>query len=293
MESKKDVYDLLPKAYYPKTLLCVAGSSFATVWSLINEAGINFPLIAKPDIGERGLAVKKINNKLQLQQYIQHMPVDFLIQQFIPYHNEVGIFYCKLPNAKQGYISGIVKKEPVVVTGDGVSDLKQLVWQNNRYILQWQQIKALFKDDLNRVLPQGEQLMLIPYGNHCRGSKFTDETFRVNEKLSRAIHRICNQIPEFYYGRMDIRFDTWQALEEGKDFYIIELNGSGSEPTHIYDPSHSLFFAWREIIKHWKVLYQISKSNHKNGVPYTSAAQCRKDVKSFNKIRAALEQRIW
>ena len=49
---------------------------------------------------------------------------------------------------------------------------------------------------------------------------------------------------------------------------IIEVNGAGSEPTHMYDPRHSLFFAWREITRHWKILYQVSRENHRRGIPY-------------------------
>jgi hypothetical protein len=135
--------------------------------------------------------------------------------------------------------------------------------------------------------------VLVPYGNHSRGSKFLDETYRVTDKLTETMERICSRIPEFYYGRLDVRFESWAALEQGLNFSIIELNGSGSEPTHIYDPAHSLFFAWREILKHWKVLYAISKSNHQKGVPYTTLAQARKDVKRFSEIQALLEQRTW
>ena len=61
---------------------------------------------------------------------------------------------------------------------------------------------------------------------------------------------------------MDIRYSTWEELKEGKNFSIIELNGAGSEPTHIYDPQHSLMYAWKEIIKHWTILYKVSRENH-------------------------------
>jgi hypothetical protein len=32
-----------------------------------------------------------------------------------------------------------------------------------------------------------------------------------------------------------------EELEQGINFSIVELNGAASEPTHIYDPKHSLF----------------------------------------------------
>jgi hypothetical protein len=61
---------------------------------------------------------------------------------------------------------------------------------------------------------------------------------------------------------MDVRYNTWEELKQGRNFSIIELNGAGSEPTHIYDPKHTVFYAWKEIIKHWNILYKISKGNY-------------------------------
>jgi hypothetical protein len=107
------------------------------------------------------------------------------------------------------------------------------------------------------------------------------------------MNRICNRVPEFYYGRLDIRFKDWESLARGEDFSIIEVNGSGSEPTHIYDPQHSIFFAWREIIKHWKILYQICKANNKKGVKYLTLAEGRREIKSFKEIDLQLSARTW
>jgi hypothetical protein len=293
MESKKDVYDLLPAHFYPETLLFKPGTPVEKILIAIENSKIFFPLIAKPDIGGRGLGVKKIRNETELTDYVLHMPVAFLIQQFVPFEKEAGIFYYRIPGTDKGYVSGIVNKEPVTVVGDGISTLTMLIMSNDRYVLQWKQIKAAYPNILNSVLELNEIMILIPYGNHCRGSKFTDETFRVNEKLSATIDHICSQIPQFYYGRLDIRFRTWGLLEQGKDFSIIELNGSGSEPTHIYDPAHSIFFAWQEIIRHWKILYAISKANNKQGISYTSFTYGNRERKSYRTITTLLGARAW
>ncbi len=293
MESKRDVYDLLPAGFYPETLLFQPGTVYDEIVRSIEAAGIIFPLIAKPDIGERGLGVKKINNAVELEDYVVHIPVPFLIQRFVPYEHEAGIFYCKLPGMEQGYISGIVSKEPVAVVGDGITTLAALVHGNDRYLLQWAQIIAMHADIMDTVPEAGKKIILVPYGNHSRGSKFTDQTYRANEKLSASIDRICSTIPEFYYGRLDILFKSWEALERGEEFSIIEVNGSGSEPTHIYDPEHSIFFAWMEIIKHWKVLYAICNANNKNGVPYLTLAAGNKEREAFKVIDSLLAARVW
>lgn len=293
MESKKDIYDLMPKNLYPETLLFQPGTSSQLIIEAIKNSSISFPFIAKPDIGERGLGVKKIDNMASLTEYANTIPVPYLIQQFVSFEQEVGIFYCRPPGAINGYISGIVNKEPVSVIGDGTSTLETLVKKNGRYLIHWKQIRHMYSDKLDSVPAQNETIILIPYGNHSRGSKFTDETHRVTAKLSDTIDRICKQIPDFQYGRLDIRFKSWDALEVGEDISIIEVNGSGSEPTHIYDPRHSIFFAWREIIRHWKILYTISKANNINGVPYATWAQGTEDRKAFKKIDSLLSAQTW
>jgi len=293
MESKKDVYDLLPSHLYPDTFRFESGTTVDTVMQTISNAGISFPMIAKPDIGERGLGVKKIEDIDALREYVSNMPVPFLVQRFVSFEKEAGIFYCRPPGAVNGYISGIVNKEPVSITGDGVSTLAMLVKKNSRYALQWKQIKHLYAHKLDSIPALNEKMILIPYGNHSRGSKFTDETFRVTRKLTATIDSICKQIPEFQYGRLDVRFKSWDSLEMGVDMSIIEVNGSGSEPTHIYDPGHTIFFAWREIVKHWKTLYEISRANNKKGVPYLTWAEGQAERKEFRKIDALLSARIW
>jgi len=113
------------------------------------------------------------------------------------------------------------------------------------------------------VLKKDEELVIVPYGNHVRGAKFLDDSCMIDEELTNTIDGICKRVNGFYFGRLDIRYNTWQELKQGKNFSIIELNGSGSEPTHIYDPGHSIFRAWKEIAKHLKILYRISKMNHR------------------------------
>jgi hypothetical protein len=98
-----------------------------------------------------------------------------------------------------------------------------------------------------------------------------------------AIDGICREIPDFYFGRLDIKYQSRELLEEKKSFCIVEVNGAGSEPTHIYDPRHSLFFAWKEIIRHLDYLYRISRENHRRGHPYLSMGE---GLNMFKKDRA-------
>ncbi len=262
LESKKEIYDLIPQEYYPATLFFKSGTALNEVTDAVNKMELKFPLIAKPDIGMRGMMVKKIDSVAELDHYVTHASVDFLVQDFIPYENEVGIFYYRFPNEKKGKISGIVGKEFLTVTGDGIATVEQLLQKDKRFILQLPVLRQTHADVLKSILKKEEEHLLVPYGNHSRGSKFLDITSLADETLVNTIDRICQEIPEFYFGRMDVRYNSWEELQQGRNFSIIELNGAGSEPTHMYDPRHSIFFAWMEIIRHWNILFKISHLNH-------------------------------
>ena len=268
MDSKKEIYDLIPQQYYPKTKLVNEKSDFENVLQLLHDAQIKLPCIAKPDIGLRGSAVKKINSINELQVYHSKANFDYLLQDLIPYEQEVGIFYVRFPNEKKGKITGIVSKEFLIVEGNGISSMEDLILQNPRYALQLETLKAEYGYQLKEILPKGEKVNLVPYGNHARGAKFIDASHLISDKLTKVIDDMCLQIPEFYFGRMDVMYNSWEELEEGKNFQIVELNGAASEPTHIYDPKHSLFFAWAALAKHITYMYKISVANQKRGFQY-------------------------
>jgi len=265
MESKKEIYDLIPSQYYPDTLFFKTGTSTEQAFENITQRELKFPLIGKPDIGMQGLAVKKLENINDLKNYVLESEVDFLVQEFVPFKNEVGIFYYRYPNETRGHISGIVEKEFLNVEGDGTSTITELLRKDKRSILQIPSLKKIYGDGLKRILQKGQNEILVPYGNHVRGAKFIDASHLIDEKLTRSIDLVCQQVNGFYFGRMDIRYNTWEELKKGEKFSIIELNGAGSEPTHIYDPRHSIFFAWKEIIRHWNILWRISRINHIHG----------------------------
>lgn len=273
MESKKEIYDLIPAQYYPRTILFSAGTPVEQLLEQIRAAGFVFPLIAKPDIGMRGLAVAKLSDEKEAGLYAQESRVDFLVQEYVSYENEIGIFYYRYPDEAAGHISGIVQKELLAVTGDGKTPTRELLLRDPRYILQLPILEQTMQDLLAEVVPADVKKVLVPYGNHARGALFLDDSDKADAKLVSMIDEICKQVPDFYFGRLDIRYRNWEDLREGKHFSIIELNGAGSEPTHMYDPRHSIFFAWKEIIRHWHILLRISRQNHRRlNLPYLSTA---------------------
>lgn len=291
MESKKKIYDIMPAELYPRTVYVPLPADAAGVNQLISEAGLQYPLIAKPDIGARGRGVRKIHNSGELDRYIKECPLDFLVQEYADLPLEAGIFYCRLPDEPKGRITGIVSKEFLSVTGDGKHTIRELCMMDRRFILQLDALDKMHGEIMDTIPEAGVKKELVPYGNHARGSKFIDDSRRITEALTSRIDNYMQQVKGFYYGRLDVRFRSWEELERGQNFSIIELNGAGSEPTHIYDPRHSIFFAWKEIIRHWHWCFRISRANHKKGIPYMSFAEGRKmfrENSEFEKIIAQL-----
>ncbi len=172
--------------------------------------------------------------------------------------------------------------------GDGRHSILELIKQNPRSHFQLAALKRTYGNVLNTILPIDEKFILVPYGSHTRGAKFSDVTKKSTEALVDAIDRICKKIPGFYYGRLDILCTSMEDLTQGINFKIIEINGAGSEATHIYDPGHSLFYAWREIIRHWILLYRVSVANYEKGHRYLSYKDGREMLRANNVLEAEL-----
>jgi hypothetical protein len=269
-ESKEDIYAIMPDDLHPKTVFFKIPVNPEHVLNALKRADLRFPLIGKPDSGGRGRGVKTLVDDDAVREYAKTAIMDFHIQEYVAYKNEVGIFYYRYPGEARGRISGIVRKHFLSVTGDGRHSIRALLEMDRRGIMYVDAMKRIHGDSLEQVLPAGETRVVSPYGNHARGSLFLDETHLADAQLNESIDKICRRVKDFYYGRLDIRFNSWEELRRGEALSIIEVNGAGSEPTHMYDPRHSLFFAWKEIVRHWIILWRISRMNHRLGYRYLS-----------------------
>lgn len=289
-ESKKEIHEIIPPHLYPRTLHFAAHTEPGHVLEQLKSKGFAYPLIGKPDIGGRGRGVKKLETAEDVITYCRNTFIDFHIQEFIDYKKEAGIFYYRYPNRDKGELSGIVRKEFLSVVGDGSSSMRDLIVKDERASLQLNKLEEMYGDELGIILAKDEEKLLVPYGNHARGAKFLDDSHLIDEQLTQVIDGLCKQVKNFYFGRLDIRYNDWEELRQGKNFSIIEINGAGAEPTHMYDPRHSLFFAWKEIIKHWVILWRISRMNHQKGYPYLTTREgiqmFREDKEHSKKLAA-------
>lgn len=61
-ESKIDILDKIGDEFKPKTLFISASTHLKGLFERIEEAGLTFPMIAKPNAGERGWRVEKLDH---------------------------------------------------------------------------------------------------------------------------------------------------------------------------------------------------------------------------------------
>jgi hypothetical protein len=274
-ESKFDVLKLVPVHLKPKTLLIKIPTTWKDVTAALKEAGLVYPVIFKPDLGERGWMVRKIHNDQEASQYLSEIKIDFLVQEFLDLPLEFGVFYVRKSSEPEGKVISINSKEMLSVTGNGSDTLGDLIDQNPRARLQAKRLKPLFENRWRDVIAKDETILLNAIGNHCLGTKFMNGNSLITTKLNESFNNISKQIDGFYFGRYDLRCASLEDLENGR-IKIMELNGCGAEPAHIYQPGFSLWSALKVLYHHWTLLYEISVENHKLGVPYVTFAEGRK-----------------
>ena len=281
-ESKYDVLQLVPDKYAAKTVLIAAGSNVTTVIDNMHKASLSFPVIFKPDIGERGYLVRRINRTEEIQDYLKQINGAFLVQEFVDLPVECGIFYTRFPNDSSGKVTSVVTKEMLSVVGDGKSTLQELILGKDRAKLQWEILKSRFKDQLDKVPEKSARVVLNEVGNHCLGTKFLNGEKLINERLSETFDHISKQIAGFYFGRYDLRARSIADLYDG-NFKVMELNGCGAEPAHIYESGFPLTKALGVNFTHWRNLYIISQQNHKRGVNYMPLREGIRIYKEFKR----------
>jgi ATP-grasp domain len=248
----------------------------------MHQAAINFPCIAKPEYGGRGRKVAVINNKQALQNYMDTVQETFMVQEKIDFPVEVALFFYKLPNTFLIEIPGIVIKEFMTVTGNGIHTIAELMQAEPRYIGQLENVKNKLGEDILKVLPKGQAQLLEPIGNHCKGTIFRNATHLVNDAMIANYTKICNQIPGYYYGRFDMKVPSLQDLNNGTNIKVLELNGINADMANIFDPNATLreaiFAQWQQA----KKAFIIAKHNKKNGAKVPSFLSLYNNWKNSN-----------
>lgn len=284
-ESKYHILKKIPSHLRPAMALVRQPANLTDVLKLMHQNGLSFPVIFKPNVGERGFRVERIYTEQEAARYVASMRSDFIIQELINLPIECGVFYVRKPNAHHGKVTSVNLKQMLSVTGDGKATLRQLINRHERARMQWRRLHHKFAHRLDEIVAAGEVVVLNHIGNHCLGTMFLNGQHLINPQLHDAFNTIATQIEGFYYGRFDLRCATVEDLYRG-NVKILELNGCSSEPAHIYEPGYPLCKAYKSVFTHWQYLYEISRLNHKRGIPYAGLAEV---IRAYRKYRALVK----
>jgi hypothetical protein len=241
--------------------------SAETALALARGAGISLPCIAKPDMGCRGVGVRRIRSSDELQDYIAQYPTGqtIILQQLVDHEAEAGIFYVRKPGEKQGRIISITLKYFPYVYGDGISTLQQLIRADRRAGQLAHIYLPRHRSRLDWIVPKGQPFRIAYAGSHSRGTIFRNGNALVTPQMTEAFDRIARDIPEFYFGRFDIRFSDTEQLQQGEGFTIVEINGAGAEVTHVWDRNTTLWQAYRALMQQYRLLWEIGAENARRG----------------------------
>ena len=262
-ESKSSILDRLDPAaaasVAPYGIFTSGDDAIAQAAPIAGRLG--YPVVLKPDIGCNGAGVRLIRDPAMLQAALPDYPpgVRLMLQAFIPDPGEAGIFYIRYPDEPAGRITSLTLKSTPVVIGDGRSTLHALVMAHPRAGL----IPGLYlprlHDRLETVPAAGEIISLVFTGNHCKGSVFENGANAITPALTLAVDAFARGLPDFHFGRIDVRYGSEVALRAGQGFTVIEVNGAGSEATHIWDARCTLRQAYASQFEHYGAAWEIGR----------------------------------
>lgn len=288
-ETKQAINSHLPTEKYPNTFYITALSDFKAVRQLV-DSKFKYPIAVKPNIGRMGFMFRVINNDSELRLYHEKMTFDYLIQDFVKYPLEVSVFYYRFPDKQKGVITGFVKKEFLQVIGNGSSTLLELLKNYPRIRFRLDEMKSKHREHLHLIIPEREIFYLSYALNLSRGGKLVSLANEIDDQLLKVFDDLNALSKTLYYGRYDIKCQSIKDLKQGKNFSILEYNGCGAEPHHVYGNGFTLVQACRILAQHWNVLYNISSINYKNGVCYVGFADGWKLMRACRKHFAVLRK---
>ena len=220
----------------------------------------SFPVVLKPDQGERGAGVAIVRNVAERDDYLRAANQDIIAQRYVS-GVEFGVFYCRFPDEARGRVLSITEKRFPVVTGDGRSRLAELVQRDERAACMAETYAKLSRRPMSDVPAAGERVQLVEIGSHCRGAIFLNGGHLLTPALEAEMDRIAQAHEGFYFGRFDLRAPSVEDFRKGSGLQVIELNGVSAEATHVYDPSVSVWEAYRVMFRHWRLAFAIGRRN--------------------------------
>jgi hypothetical protein len=274
-ENKADISRWIPAIYRPKNIVISSSTPLYEIDNALKNAYLQFPLIIKPTVGARGLLVKKVNTIEEIQLHLRQFPTTFLIEEYIDYPVEAAVLYWRNPETNKSGILSVTIKEFLSVTGVGHLPVQDLLMLNPRGILQIERLEKENPNVLNLIPKLGEKVLVEPIGNHCKGTKFMNFNHLITPEMVTAYDTIQDDLPHCFVYRLDLKAPSVHDLQKGKNLKILEINGVGSDPAHVFDPNIPLLDVYSAYFSLWKKIFEVSTAQHRRGIPYMTWSEFR------------------
>jgi hypothetical protein len=287
-ESKHQILEHLKNAapWLPCSTLLACGmpaQRIAEAEEFMWQQGLQFPVVLKPDAGQRGSGVAIVRSFEQLCEYLTRSSFPVILQEYVP-GEEYGVFYYRYPGSERGRVFSVTEKRMPILFGDGQHTLEELVLADDRAVCMSDFYLRKNSARLQEVPAAGERVQLVEIGTHCRGAIFLDGGDTITPALEDVIDRIAQSFDGFFFGRFDIRVPSRGDFMAGRNIKIVELNGVTSEATHIYDPKLSLFDAYRVLFEQWRIAFEIGDLNRTRGTRPTSVADLLSAIREYCRL---------
>ncbi|MEM7673609.1 MAG: D-alanine--D-alanine ligase, partial [Verrucomicrobiota bacterium] len=258
---------IAPWIVYTKTEASLAEQ----IDSILNQARaieVEMPFVCKPDIGCRGAGVKRVDSRETLEQIVESYPVGagLIIQRLAKHEPEAGVFFVKNPETGQVSIPSMTFKFTPSVIGDGERTLGQLIEKDARAGTLIHLYKGRLKERWSQVIPNGQIEKLVFSASHSKGAVFKDARAYVTPVLVERLRDLMDGLPDFYYGRLDVKFPDIASLQRGEGLEILEINGASSESIHIWDRDARFGEAVGQLLWQYRTLFKIGASHRKRGI---------------------------
>ena len=267
-ESKAEILRSLDPRWVARFRLLAAADSVtekaAAARRFMDDHGLDFPVVLKPDQGLRGVGVAVVASDAEAEAYLAEPRGDVIIQEYVG-GPELGVFYLRWPGDERGRIFSITEKIRPVVTGDGRSSVERLILADPRAVALAHVYFRILGDQLERVPAAGERVQLVEVGSHSGGVVCVDGERHGTPELVAAVDRVARSCDGFYFGRLDLRGPSLESFHAGRDFKVLELNGVTSEATHVYDLQYGVWAAWRVLCEQWRLAFEIGAANRDRG----------------------------
>lgn len=287
-ESKHEILDGLngAESWLPRfTLLPIEEpiQRLARATEFIDGHRLRFPVVLKPDAGQRGSGVSVVRSLEQVREYLDRAPFPVILQEYVS-GEEYGVFYCRYPGDERGRVFSVTEKRMPVLIGDGKRTLEELILADDRAVCMTDFYLSKNSQRIREVPAPGEKVQLVEIGTHCRGAIFLDGADTITPALEDVVDQIAKTFDGFFFGRFDIRVPSRQDLMAGQNLQIIELNGVTSEATHIYDPRLGLFDAYRVLFQQWRIAFEIGDRNRSRGARTASVGDLFDAARQYSRL---------